>query len=144
MAYQKWKKKTTVDQLRVQWLRPVSTAQERCEIECDGDYSQDSLQYASLPLGAAKYDMRVLKYLMRMCHCHPTHSGACLLAHTLTLCIHDSINLTKVYLCRDACGMWKICTKWQHSHPRRATVAFFSFEGLSVLVGAVCADRLTK
>lgn len=120
IAYQKWKKNpTTVDQLRVQWLRPVSTAQERCEIEieCDRDNSQDSLQYASLPPGAAKYDTRALKYLMRMCRCQTTHGGARLLAHTPPLCIHGGINLAKVYLSRDACGKWKICTKWQRSRP---------------------------
>lgn len=78
----KGREKQTVDQLRAQWLHPVCTAQERHEIKCDGDYRQDSLQYASLPLDAAKYDTQVLKYKMKMCHCHPTHAGARLLAHT--------------------------------------------------------------
>lgn len=78
----KGREKKTLDQPRVQWLHPVCTAQERHEIKCDADYRQDSLQYASLPLDAAKYDTQVLKYQMKMCHCHPTHTGACLLAHT--------------------------------------------------------------
>lgn len=78
----KGREKKAVDQLRVQWLHPVGTAQERHEIKCDGDYRQDSLQYASLPLDAAKYDTQVLKYQVKMCHCHLTHRSTFAGTHT--------------------------------------------------------------